>query len=314
MPDAALDALAALPGVSGVSLDRRVRGTLERTGATIGATLGPREPRLRRRRRRRRDHRFRRHLVARRPRHRPRRALRRLRRLPAAAYDDYGHGTHVAGIIAGNGYDSDGAPPRHRARRDAARRAQGARRIAATGYISNVIAAIDYAIANSARCNIRVINLSVAAGVYESYNTDPLTLAAKRAVEAGIVVVTAAGNLGADADGHSRSTAASRAPGNAPWVLTVGASSHNGTVDRADDIGGGVQLARAERDRLTAPSRISSRRASASSRWPTPAARSSRRKPQMRGCGARCQTATRAVPEPERHQHGRAGGQPARSR
>ena len=57
--------------------------------------------------------------------------------------------------------------------------------------------------------NIRVINLSVAAGVYESFNTDPLTLAAKRAVEAGIVVVAAAGNLGRNAERSSRSTAAS---------------------------------------------------------------------------------------------------------
>ena len=51
------------------------------------------------------------------------------------------------------------------------------------GFISSAIAAIDYAIEQRAAYNIRVINLSVAAGVYESYKTDPLTLATRRAVE-----------------------------------------------------------------------------------------------------------------------------------
>ena len=64
------------------------------------------------------------------------------------------------------------------------------------GVISDVIAAFEWAVANRVRHNIRVINLSVGARMTESYETDPLTLAAKRAVDAGIVVVTAAGNLG----------------------------------------------------------------------------------------------------------------------
>ena len=102
------------------------------------------------------------------------------------------------------------------------------------GYISNVIAALDYAVEHRAEFNIRVINLSVAAGVYESYTTDPLTLAARRAVEAGVVVVTAAGNLGRNAQGQTQYGGIT-APGNAPWVLTVGASSHNGTISRGDD-------------------------------------------------------------------------------
>jgi serine protease AprX len=106
-------------------------------------------------------------------------------------YDDYGHGTHVAGIIAGNGETSGGARAgvAPRASIIALKVLDGAGR----GYISNVIAAIDYAIAYREYFNIRVLNVSVAAGVYESYETDPLTLAAKRAAEAGIVVVTAAG-------------------------------------------------------------------------------------------------------------------------
>jgi subtilisin family serine protease len=147
-------------------------------------------------------------------------------------HDDYGHGTHVAGIIAGNGYDSGGA------RRGVA---PGASLVVlkvlgreGDGHISNVIAAIDYAVEHREQFGIRVINLSVAAGVHESFATDPLTLAARRAVDAGIVVVTAAGNLGVSDDGdvqHGGITS----PGNAPWVLTVGASNHRGTAARHDD-------------------------------------------------------------------------------
>ena len=199
MPDSALDALARLPGVRSVSLDRRVQGTLERTGATIGATfvhdtlgldgtgigiavidsgvanwhddLGS-------------------NRVAR---------FVDFVNFQSAAYDDYGHGTHVAGIIAGNGHDSGGR--RRGIAPGATLLVEKVLDASGQGYISNVIAAIDYAIANKDALHLRVINLSVAAGVYESYNTDPLTLAAKRAVEAGLVVVSAAGNLGSAPDG-----------------------------------------------------------------------------------------------------------------
>ena len=107
--------------------------------------------------------------------------------------------------------------------------------VSGNGYTSSVIAAIDYAIANRITYNIRVINLSVAAGVYESYTKDPLTLAAKRAVDAGIVVVAAAGNRGLTAAGAAEYGGIT-SPGNAPWVLTVGAANDRGTVDRADDV------------------------------------------------------------------------------
>jgi serine protease AprX len=149
------------------------------------------------------------------------------------ASDDYGHGTHVAGIIAGSGYASGG-------RRMGI--APGARLLGlkvldgqGNGYVSDVIAAIDYAISVKSTYNVRVINLSVASGVFESYWNDPLTLAAKRATDAGIVVVAASGNLGLDATGRTQWGAVT-SPGNAPWVLTVGASSHQGTARRSDDI------------------------------------------------------------------------------
>jgi serine protease AprX len=148
------------------------------------------------------------------------------------AYDDYGHGTHVAGIIAGTGYDSNG---KHKGI------APGAKLVGlkvmdglGRGYISDVIAAIDYAISVRASYNIRVINLSVAAGVYESYWSDPLTLAARRAVDAGIVVVASAGNLGQNEAGQKQAGGIT-SPANAPWVLTVGAASEEATSVRSND-------------------------------------------------------------------------------
>jgi serine protease AprX len=147
-------------------------------------------------------------------------------------YDDNGHGTHVAGIIAGNGFDTLGA----RAGIAPAADIVSLKVLDANGggYISNVIAALDWVVANHNTYNIRVVNLSVGAAVTESYLTDPLTLAAKRVVDAGVVVVTAAGNLGKNGYGKTQYGAIT-APGNAPWVLTVGAYSHQGTLTRTDD-------------------------------------------------------------------------------
>ena len=147
-------------------------------------------------------------------------------------YDDNGHGTHVSGIIAGNGHDSNGeksgmAP-------DASIISLKVLDASGQGTVSNVIAALNWVAANAQTLNIRVVNLSVGAAVLESYDTDPLTVAAKALVDKGIVVVCAAGNFGTDAAGH-KLWGAITAPGNAPWVLTVGASSTHGTLSRADD-------------------------------------------------------------------------------
>lgn len=147
-------------------------------------------------------------------------------------YDDYGHGTHVAGIVAGNGYDSSGARSgiAPAARLVVLKVLDGS----GLGRISNLIAALDYVVTHKNTFQIRVVNLSVGARVYESYHSDLLTLAAKRVVEQGIVVVASAGNAGKNKKGGVQYGAIA-APGNAPWVLTVGASSHMGTSDRGDD-------------------------------------------------------------------------------
>jgi serine protease AprX len=147
-------------------------------------------------------------------------------------YDDDGHGTHVAGIIAGNGFDSNGQ--RAGVAPDASLFVLKALDANGNGTISNVILSLDWVLAHHTEFNIRVVNLSVGAAIRESYWTDPLTLAAKRLVDSGVVVVAAAGNLGKNAAGEAQYGGIG-APANAPWVLTVGAYSTNGTTSRADD-------------------------------------------------------------------------------
>jgi serine protease AprX len=148
-------------------------------------------------------------------------------------YDDNGHGTHVSGIIAGNGYNSRG---------EKAGIAPNASLVAlkvldadGEGTISELIAALDWVAANHEAYNIRVVNMSVGAPVLESYWTDPLTLAVKALVDRGIVVVAASGNFGKNL-GDELQYGGITAPGNAPWVLTVGASSTQGTFTRGDDV------------------------------------------------------------------------------
>ena len=148
-------------------------------------------------------------------------------------YDDNGHGTHVSGIIAGNGQDSPNSEKQGVA--------PGASIISlkvldqnGQGTISHIIAALGWIKTNAKTYNIRVVNMSVGAAIRESYWTDPLTLAVKAVTDQGITVVTAAGNMGKNAQGE-RQYGGITAPGNAPWVLTVGASSTNGTLTRSDD-------------------------------------------------------------------------------
>jgi len=147
-------------------------------------------------------------------------------------YDDNGHGSHVAGTILGNGYDSKG---------EKAGIAPAASLVSlkvldrnGQGTISNIIAALNWVVANYKTYNVRVVNLSVGAVIRESYWTDPLTIATKAVTDKGITVVVAAGNLGKNANGQLQ-LGGITAPGNAPWVLTVGASSTMGTLKRNDD-------------------------------------------------------------------------------
>jgi serine protease AprX len=151
--------------------------------------------------------------------------------------DPYGHGTHVAGILAGNGRDSatgyseqyTGVAPKANIINLRALDANG------SGSDSQVIAAIQRAIQLKNTYNIRVINLSLGRSVYESYTLDPLCQAVEAAWKAGIVVVVAAGNAGRDNTYHTQGYATIQAPGNDPNVITVGATKTSGTTLRGDD-------------------------------------------------------------------------------
>src|SRR5439155_16852114 len=103
------------------------------------------------------------------------------------------------------------------------------------GTDSLVISAIQKAIALKSTYNIRVINLSLGRQVYESYVYDPLCQAVESAWRAGIVVVVAAGNQGRNDSMGTNGYGTIAAPGNDPYVITVGAMKTNGTYSVVDD-------------------------------------------------------------------------------
>jgi serine protease AprX len=143
-------------------------------------------------------------------------------------FDAYGHGSHVAGILAGNGAASLGSR---------AGMAPGANLINlrvsdqyGMSYTSDVVAALEWIYNNRAAYNIQVVNLSLNSTVPESYHTSPLDAAVEILWFNGIVVVVAAGNNGSDLGPSTLYP-----PANDPFVITVGAAEDQSTVSRFDD-------------------------------------------------------------------------------
>jgi serine protease AprX len=155
----------------------------------------------------------------------------------SSAADAYGHGTHIAGLIAGDGISSTG-PLFSQTFKGIAPKANivNLRVLDANGSATDsaVIAAISQAINLKSKYNIRVINLSLGRGVFESYKQDPLCHAVEQAWKNGIVVVVAAGNNGRFIPTSGYGTVTS--PGNDPYVLTVGSMKPMGTPQRTDDL------------------------------------------------------------------------------
>jgi serine protease AprX len=152
--------------------------------------------------------------------------------------DRYGHGQHVAGILAGNGSRSSGSGYTHTFRGIAPNaKLINLRVLDSNGYgaDSTVISGIQLAISLKTKYNIRIINLSLGRPVYESYALDPLCQAVESAWRAGIVVVVAAGNEGRNNSQGTDGYATINAPGNDPYVITVGAMKTMGTSSRGDD-------------------------------------------------------------------------------
>ena len=153
--------------------------------------------------------------------------------------DHFGHGTHVAGLIGGNGFYSTGTQYTETFKGIAPNVNFVNLRVLdqnGEGQDSNVIAAIQTAISLQKKYNIRVINLSLGRPVFESYALDPLCQAVEAAYQAGIVVVVSAGNLGRDDSFQNDGYGTITAPANDPYVITVGAMKMMGTPDRGDDL------------------------------------------------------------------------------
>jgi serine protease AprX len=139
-----------------------------------------------------------------------------------------GHGTFVAGVIAGDGYMSDGGYIGVAPRADLV----DVKVLDDTGrgYMSDVVAGLQWINDNHADYNIRVVNLSLNSSVYESYHQSPLNAALEILWFNGIVVVVSAGN-----NGQTGSSTTLYPPANDPFVITVGAVDDKGTLSIADD-------------------------------------------------------------------------------
>ena len=141
-------------------------------------------------------------------------------------YDDNGHGTHIAGDAAGNGWMSKGkykspAP-------EAGLVGVKVLDKNGDGYDSTIIKGIEWCIANRKRLKLRILSMSFGGSVNSPCSEDPLCQAVEKAVKAGLTVVIAAGN-----SGPGRKTIES--PGICPSAITIGAVDDRRTLVQTDD-------------------------------------------------------------------------------
>jgi serine protease AprX len=139
--------------------------------------------------------------------------------------DYYGHGTHIAGTIGGDGYLSEGMYKGV---------APGVNFVTVKvsddygmSYMSDVVAGLQWVLDHKDQYNIRIVNLALNSSEPESYHTSPLNAAVEILWFNGIVVVVSAGNNGGDG--------VILPPANDPFVISVGASIDNGTAGTGDD-------------------------------------------------------------------------------
>lgn len=142
------------------------------------------------------------------------------------SYDDNGHGTHVAGIIASNGYSSDGkysgiAP-------DANILSIKVLDANGSGNTSDIISAVQWVIDTKDVYNTKILNFSFGTPTNYRERKDPLVKAANAAIDAGLIVIVAAGN-----SGPSKRTILS--PANSRYVISVGAIDDNRTAETYDN-------------------------------------------------------------------------------
>jgi serine protease AprX len=141
--------------------------------------------------------------------------------------DRYGHGTFIAGLVAGNGASSGGkwkgVAPGASVLSVKTAGADG------SADVSNILAAIQWVVSFKDRYNIRVLNLSLGTDSRQDWRVDPLNYAVERAWAAGMTVVVAASNEGPAPGSITK-------PADDPWVVTVGATDDRGTAGVSDDL------------------------------------------------------------------------------
>lgn len=141
-------------------------------------------------------------------------------------YDDNGHGTHISGDAAGNGWSSKG-----RYKGPAPEAGIVGIKVLdeyGSGFDSTIIKGIEWCIANRKKLKLRILSMSFGGPVTSSAKDDILVQAVEKAVKAGLTVVIAAGN-----SGPRRATVES--PGISPSAITVGAVNDRRTVTQKDD-------------------------------------------------------------------------------
>jgi serine protease AprX len=143
-----------------------------------------------------------------------------------SAGDGYGHGTFVAGIAAGSAAGNTGAAPNAPLVSIDVMNDQG------MALTSDVIAACDWIVAHKAQYNIKVANFSLHSTAAASLFWDPLDKAVEKLWFSGVVVVAASGNYGV----NGAPTTVAYAPGNDPFVITVGADDIDGNVSPNNDV------------------------------------------------------------------------------
>jgi serine protease AprX len=153
--------------------------------------------------------------------------------------DTFGHGTFMAGLIAGrDGAPSDSAPASVYLGMAPDARIVSLKVATADGGtdVSQVIAAIDWVIQHRADdgLNIRIINLSYATNATQDYGIDPLSYAAEQAWKKGLVVVAAGGNYGFQS--HMNNAPALGDPAVDRYLIAVGSSDSTGTPNVGDDV------------------------------------------------------------------------------
>ena len=151
--------------------------------------------------------------------------------------DPYGHGTHVASMAMGSGLSSTTPTSITDYQGMAFNSPTVSLRVLNSqgkGTLSGLLAAVDWVLANRTLYKIRVANMSLGMPAIDSYKNDPACKAVRRMVDAGIVVVVAAGNNGKDSSGR-KLYGGIHSPGNEPSAITVGAMNTYGTDARSDD-------------------------------------------------------------------------------